>query len=101
QTTIAPFSSYRSGKINLGFFAQDSWKATRKMTVDYGLRWDYGSAQRETYGRFADFSTTAINPVLNRPGAWVFGGSTPGSCNCELAQNYKFGFGPRVGVAYN
>ena len=101
QATIAPFSSFRSGKINLGFFAQDSWKATRKMTVDYGVRWDFGTAQTETYGRFANFSPTTLNPRTNRLGGFIYEGGGPGGCNCNFARNYKGAFGPRLGVAYN
>jgi outer membrane receptor protein involved in Fe transport len=28
-------------------YLQDSWKVSRKLTLDYGLRWDYGTYQRE------------------------------------------------------
>ena len=32
-------------------FVQDSWKVTRKLTLDYGLRWDYQTYLKEQYGR--------------------------------------------------
>ena len=41
------------GKAQWALFLQDSWKATRKLTLDYGLRWDFATASREQYGRSA------------------------------------------------
>ena len=41
----------RLGKHQLGLYAQDSWKVTRKLTVDYGVRYDYSTYLREEHGR--------------------------------------------------
>ena len=46
------------GKHQLGFYAQDSWKVTRKFTLDYGLRYDYSTAGKEQYGRYGIFDPT-------------------------------------------
>ncbi len=98
---VASISNPRLGKKQVAFFAQDSWKITRRLTLDYGLRWDYGSYQREQYGRMPSFSPTTPNPsVGGRLGGVIFEGSGPGRCNCDFAQNYKYAFGPRLGMAY-
>jgi hypothetical protein len=101
QYSIAAPSEVRNGKSQWGLFLQDSWKVTRKLTLDYGVRWDYGTYFREQYGREMDFSPTTPNPSAgNRPGAWLFEGNGTGHCNCSFAKNYPYGIGPRVGGAY-
>jgi len=91
----------RLGKHELGFYAQDSFKVSRKLTVDYGVRYDFSTYLQEEHGRDTFFSPTTPNPAVgNIPGAVIFDGYGPGHCNCQLAKNYPYGFAPRLGVAY-
>jgi hypothetical protein len=91
----------RLGKHGLGFFAQDTWKVTRKLTLDYGLRYDFQTYLKEHNGELANFSPTTPNPSLGGAlGAVEFEGSGPGHCNCNFAKNYPLAFGPRLGAAY-
>ena len=63
----------RLGKSQWGFYAQDTWKVTRKFTLDYGLRYDYSHAEREQYGRLPNFSPTTPNPSAGgHPGAVIY-----------------------------
>jgi hypothetical protein len=84
------------GYHSLGLYVQDSWKVTRKLTVDYGLRWDYQTYMKEQYGRMQDASFSTQDTTLGRPGAVLYGAS----CNCQFSHNYPYAFGPRVGGAY-
>jgi hypothetical protein len=78
-------------------YLQDSWKVSRKLTLDYGVRWDYGTYQREQFGRYGDFSPTLPNPSASgRPGALIY----EANCNCNFAHNYPYALGPRLGAAY-
>ena len=91
----------RMGKKQFGIYAQDTWKVTRRFTLDYGLRYDYSTYLREQYGRAPAFSPTTPNPsVGNIPGAAIYDGNGPGRCNCNIAHNYPWAFGPRLGAAY-
>jgi hypothetical protein len=90
----------RLGKKQLGIYAQDTWKVTRRLTLDYGLRYDYSTYLRESQGRAPSFSLTAIHPQAGIPGASVYDGSGPNRCNCDIAHNYPFAGAPRLGAAY-
>ncbi len=91
----------RMGKTAWALYAQDSWKISRKLTLDYGLRWDYQGYLQEQYGRFSNFSPETPNPSAgNLPGAVIFEGEGPGLCNCDFAEVYPYSFGPRLGLAY-
>ncbi|HEY7337595.1 MAG TPA: TonB-dependent receptor [Bryobacteraceae bacterium] len=101
QVSIANPVFPRLGKHQIGLFAQDSWKVTRRFTLDYGLRYDYSTYLQEQYGRAPFFSGITPNPAVgNILGAAIFDGHGPGHCNCYLAKNYPWGFGPRLGLAY-
>ena len=100
--TIAAVADYRQAKKQLGFYAQDSWKVTRKLTLDYGVRYDFGTYYQEEHGRAVDFSATTPNPNAGGAlGAFLFEGDGTGKCNCQFAKNYPWAFGPRVGAAYS
>jgi len=95
-TQYAPVDA-RMFKAQWAMFVQDSWKVTRKLTVDYGLRWDYATAAQEEYGRSADLGTNVPNPAAGgRLGAPIF----QATCGCTFVKNYPYAIGPRLGIAY-
>jgi hypothetical protein len=95
-TQYAPVDA-RMGKSQWGVYAQDSWKATRKLTLNYGLRWDLATPTEEQYGRSANLGVNVPNPAVGgRLGAPIF----QQTCNCDFMKTYKLAFGPRLGVAY-
>jgi hypothetical protein len=82
-------------------FLQDSWKVTRKLTLDYGLRWDLQQPIQELHDRIAGFGPTTPNPNANGLlGGVIYEGSGPGRCNCQFAPDYPFAIAPRFGAAY-
>ncbi len=97
----------RLGNHSLSGFAQDTFKVNRRLTIDYGLRYDFTMYLREQYGRVPIWSATTPNPKIISPttgqpldGAVIYEGDEPGHCKCYGAKNYPFAFGPRLGVAY-
>ena len=94
---VKPGSRGRIGKHQLGFYAQDTWKITRKLTLDYGLRYDYSTYLKEQYGRMANLAANVANPAAGgHPGAVQY----EATCGCNFANNYKLALGPRLGLAY-
>jgi outer membrane receptor protein involved in Fe transport len=84
-----------------GVFIQDTWKITRTLTLDYGLRWDYQTALHKVYNRFSEFAPNIANPSAGGlPGAVAYEGTGPGRCDCSFIKTYPFALGPRLGLAY-
>ena len=94
-------STPQNRRKSLALFVQDTWKLTRKLTLDYGLRWDYQGPLGELWDRQSTFSPTTPNPNANGLlGAVIYAGEGKGRCGCDLVPAYKKAFAPRLGAAY-
>jgi hypothetical protein len=98
STTQAPQENYRQGQQAWALFLQDTWKISRKLTLDYGIRWDLATVYHEQYGRLGQFDPTIPNA---NAGGHLGATKYANTCNCQFYQpGYPYGVGPRVGVAY-
>ncbi len=77
----------------VGFYIQDAFRATPRLTFNYGLRWDYYAPVTEKNHLFSDFiptSATAGNLEM----------VAPGGLSSLYKPDYK-NFSPRVSVAWD
>jgi hypothetical protein len=74
-------------------FFQDSWRPTRNLTFELGVRWSYESPFSTKYGQQSQFDPNAIDPLSRLKGAIVHGKG-------NLASRDLNNFQPRLGVAW-
>ncbi len=91
-----PYDLYGRQK-GLVLFAEDSYKATSRLTLSMGLRWNYNFRFHEKNGNWANYDLNAINPNYNAPGLLIF--AKNGSDSFEKNE-YAKQFGPSFGFAY-
>lgn len=84
-----PFGTVGTRNWENGLFIQDDWKASRRLTFNLGLRYDYFTNPTEQYGRQANFDLQTGRLIV---------ASDNGDALVETDTN---NFGPRVGFAYD
>jgi len=99
-------SSYTQGQagnfynrnLYMAAFAQDSWKATSRLTVNYGVRWDRIRPWLEKYNQLQTLVQGEQSQVFpGAPQGLVFPGDPGVPDSLAPARN---NFSPRVGIAY-
>ncbi len=82
-------------------FAQDDWKITRRLTINYGLRYEIQLPWFEPFGRVSIMDRTVPNPAANGlPGALIFAGDGPGRLGGKRFMLTDVNnFSPRFGFA--
>ena len=82
-------------------YATDDWRVLPELTINAGIRWEYGAPPTELFGRLVNLDIspgfTAVEPVLgSSPKGPLTGTAYPTS----LVRPDKHGFEPRVAVSW-
>lgn len=83
------FSSMRPVYQNFSAYVQDEWKATERLSLSLGLRWDLNPAPHDDSGN-NPFGLTSADPVT----------AQVASANTPLWKTRYTNFAPRFGLAY-
>src|SRR5208282_2085618 len=82
-----------------GFYLQDSFRMTPRLTVNYGLRWDYYGVVQEKNNLFANYVVSSFNPTTDvGTGALTQVGTN--GLDKLYQPDYK-NFSPRASVAWD
>jgi hypothetical protein len=83
-------------------FVQDDWKATQRLTLNLGFRYELPTPVSEAHAQQSFIDPTLPNPGAGGlPGAYVFEGHGPGRLGSTTSQDtFHNSFGPRIGFAY-
>lgn len=92
-----------------GFYAEDSWKFSQKLTLTLGLRYELDIPRTERFDRYGFFDFEAASPLAGKVPANPYFNSAnlKGAVGFVTADNRrqvptdKNNFGPRIGFAYN
>jgi hypothetical protein len=90
---VQPFITLR--EYDFALYARDQWQASHKLTINYGLRWEYFPVPT-TATRGIQYNNLLSN--INNPTMELCGvGGNPGDCGISVSKTL---FAPSLGVAY-
>ncbi|HJT69459.1 MAG TPA: TonB-dependent receptor [Terriglobales bacterium] len=90
NSVISTVTYFGNRQHTYGAFVEDNYKASTKLTLDLGLRYDYATPVYEAHNRQSNFDYTK---------GIIVPAGTPGYPE-HLATPHKDNFAPRVGLAY-
>lgn len=85
----------------LGLFAQDDYKIGKRLTLNFGVRWEFQPPTYEVNDQLSSWSPTARDPITGLAGAYEFAGSCADCTGRRYfgTRSYR-DWGPRFGFAY-
>jgi hypothetical protein len=85
----------------VGLYIQDQWRATNRLTITAGLRYENQRPATERFNRLAYFDKNAVNPISTALGSTVHGAfEYAGKDNRYAWEPDNLNFAPRLGIAY-
>ena len=105
--TQGNISYFYNRQTYVGLYAQDTWKATPRLTVNYGVRWEPWMpiwSKESLYDRFDQglFNQGVVSGVhVNAPAGLVFPGDPQWTSGNAVANRDYKKFVPRVGLAWD
>ena len=85
----------------IGFYIQDAWRATDRLTITGGLRYENQRPATERFNRLTYFDANAINPISTPLGFTVHGAFEYANSNNRYAWGPdNSNIAPRLGIAY-
>jgi hypothetical protein len=91
----------------LSLYAQDSWKVTSRLTLNYGLRWEPYTSVYNAYGQIVHFDPalfaagTRSTVYTNAPAGLTFPGDSTYKCGNSFNCDDWHKFYPRLGLAWD
>lgn len=82
-----------------GWYVQDSYRLTPRVTINYGLRWDYYGVVTEKNNLFSNFIVNSFDPTTDQGTGVLQQVGTPGLSRL-YEPDYK-NFSPRASVAWD
>lgn len=82
-----------------GYFGQDTWQVTNKLTATLGLRYEIPGVYVERHNWADTFNPTETNPIVNVPGAFDLVATSQHPARGVRTENFD-DWSPRLGVAY-
>ncbi|MEJ2007698.1 MAG: carboxypeptidase-like regulatory domain-containing protein, partial [Acidobacteriota bacterium] len=89
---------------SLSIYAHDSFHVSNRLTLNYGVTWNYTHPYHEKYGRWANFNTSYVNSTTGEPGIVDYLSPSPtqltGGSKTFETKEYGWEFAPQIGFAY-
>ena len=85
----------------IGFYVQDAWRATDRLTITGGLRYENQRPATERFNRLTYFDGNAVNPISTALGFTVHGAFEYANKDNRFAWDPdNSNIAPRLGIAY-
>ena len=105
--TSGDFSDSRENP--MGLYANDKWKVSQRLTLDYGLRWEPQQVMKEIWGRieqfFPDANLAGVRSSIvpsAPPGLFFIGDKYNGVGVPDRGETGDYNnFAPRIGIAWD